>query len=128
MTYALLISIGILGGFASGPGGVMARILGIPLVVHEQNSVPGLTNRLLAPSADLVCCGFATALSAFPSLPAEWTGNPVRDDFFNIPDVAPHDPPQLLVLGGSQGSLFLNRTVPRALAGNSDRADTWHTW
>jgi UDP-N-acetylglucosamine--N-acetylmuramyl-(pentapeptide) pyrophosphoryl-undecaprenol N-acetylglucosamine transferase len=51
-----------------------------------------------------------------PSLSAEWTGNPVRADFFEVPDVAPHDPPRLLILGGSQGSLFLNRTLPRALA------------
>ncbi len=104
------------GGYASSAGLVAAGLLGVPAVLQEQNSVPGLTNRLLAPWADLICCGFSNAVSAFPSLPAEWTGNPVRDDFFEVPDLEPHDPPSLLVLGGSQGSLFLNRTVPRALA------------
>lgn len=104
------------GGYASAAGLVAAGALGIPCVLQEQNSVAGLTNHLLAPWADLICCGFADAVAEFPSLPAEWTGNPVRDDFFSIDDVAPHDPPNLLVLGGSQGSLFLNRTLPRAVA------------
>jgi UDP-N-acetylglucosamine--N-acetylmuramyl-(pentapeptide) pyrophosphoryl-undecaprenol N-acetylglucosamine transferase len=75
-----------------------------------------MTNRFLAPWSDLICCGFADAIDHFPSLPAEWTGNPVRDDFFGVGPVEPHDPPQLLILGGSQGSLFLNRMLPRALA------------
>jgi UDP-N-acetylglucosamine--N-acetylmuramyl-(pentapeptide) pyrophosphoryl-undecaprenol N-acetylglucosamine transferase len=75
-----------------------------------------MTNRFLAPWADLVCCGFADAVAQFPSLPAEWTGNPVRQHFFDIKALEPHDPPRLLVLGGSQGSLFLNRILPRALA------------
>jgi len=104
------------GGYASGAGVVAAGFLGIPYVLQEQNSVPGLTNRFLAPWAALVCCGFADTLTSFPSLPAEWTGNPVRESFFEVPDVAPHDPATLLILGGSQGSLFLNRTLPRAVA------------
>lgn len=104
------------GGYASAAGMVAAAALGIPCVLQEQNSVPGMTNRFLAPWADLICCGFVDALASFPSLPAEWTGNPVRADFFAVSDVAPTAPPRLLVLGGSQGSLFLNRTVPRALS------------
>jgi UDP-N-acetylglucosamine--N-acetylmuramyl-(pentapeptide) pyrophosphoryl-undecaprenol N-acetylglucosamine transferase len=104
------------GGYASGAGLLAAGLLGVPAVLQEQNSVPGWTNTALAPWADLICCGFEDAISHFPSLPTEWTGNPVREEFFAIPDVEPHDPPHLLVLGGSQGSLFLNRTVPRALA------------
>jgi UDP-N-acetylglucosamine--N-acetylmuramyl-(pentapeptide) pyrophosphoryl-undecaprenol N-acetylglucosamine transferase len=104
------------GGYASTAGMVAAGLLGVPTVLQEQNSIPGWVNKFLAPFSDLVCCGFEDALKAFPSLNAEWTGNPVRADFFEVPDVAPHDPPRLLILGGSQGSLFINRTLPRALA------------
>jgi UDP-N-acetylglucosamine--N-acetylmuramyl-(pentapeptide) pyrophosphoryl-undecaprenol N-acetylglucosamine transferase len=104
------------GGYASGAGLMAAGLLGIPYVLQEQNSVPGLTNRFLAPWSALVCCGFADAVAALPSLPAEWTGNPVREDFFKVPPVEPAAPPRLLILGGSQGSLFLNRTLPRAIA------------
>ena len=104
------------GGYASGAGITAAGLLGIPFVLQEQNSVPGLTNTFLAPWSALVCCGFIDAVDAFPSLPAEWTGNPVRRAFFEVPQVEPHDPPRLLILGGSQGSLFLNRTLPRAVS------------
>jgi UDP-N-acetylglucosamine--N-acetylmuramyl-(pentapeptide) pyrophosphoryl-undecaprenol N-acetylglucosamine transferase len=109
------------GGYASGAGLMAAGLLGVPFVLQEQNSVPGLTNRFLAPWSALVCCGFADAVDGFPSLPAEWTGNPVREAFFKVAPVEPGSPPRLLVLGGSQGSLFLNRTLPRALAMLSDR-------
>ena len=104
------------GGYASGAGLMAAGLLGVPYVLQEQNSVPGLTNRFLAPWSALVCCGFADAVHAFPSLPAEWTGNPVRESFFAVPPVEVATPPRLLILGGSQGSLFLNRTLPRAIA------------
>lgn len=104
------------GGYASAAGLAAAGLLGVPTVLQEQNSIPGMTNRFLAPWADLICCGFADAVAHFPSLPAEWTGNPVRNHFFAVDSVEPHDPPRLLILGGSQGSLFLNRVLPRALA------------
>jgi UDP-N-acetylglucosamine--N-acetylmuramyl-(pentapeptide) pyrophosphoryl-undecaprenol N-acetylglucosamine transferase len=104
------------GGYASVAGLAAAGLLGLPTILQEQNSIPGMTNRFLAPWADLICCGFADAVPCFPSLPAEWTGNPVRQHFFDIGAVEPHDPPRLLVLGGSQGSLFLNRILPRAVA------------
>ncbi|MEX1312074.1 MAG: undecaprenyldiphospho-muramoylpentapeptide beta-N-acetylglucosaminyltransferase [Candidatus Sulfomarinibacteraceae bacterium] len=104
------------GGYASAAGLGAAGLLGVPTVLQEQNSIPGMTNLFLAPWSDLICCGFADAVNHFPSLPAEWTGNPVRQRFFQIDEVAPHDPPRLLILGGSQGSLFLNRVLPRALA------------
>lgn len=103
------------GGYASTAGLAAAGLLGVPIVLQEQNSIPGWTNRFLAPFADLICCGFEDAVAAFPSMPAEWTGNPVRADFFDVPDVAPGPRPRLLVLGGSQGSLFLNRILPQAL-------------
>lgn len=104
------------GGYASGAGLLAAGLLGVPCILQEQNSVPGWTNRVFSPWADGICCGFEEATRWFPSLPAQWTGNPVRPEFFETPDVRRHEPPRLLVLGGSQGSLFINRTLPQALA------------
>jgi UDP-N-acetylglucosamine--N-acetylmuramyl-(pentapeptide) pyrophosphoryl-undecaprenol N-acetylglucosamine transferase len=103
------------GGYAALPGALAAATLQLPLVVQEQNALPGVTNRLLAPWSTGIACGFRVTLAAFPSLPAIWTGNPVREAFFRVP------PPRIapltvLVLGGSQGSAFLNRVVPEALA------------
>lgn len=109
------------GGYASAAGVLAAGLLGVPWVLQEQNAVPGWTNRLLAPWADLVCCGFADGVAAFPSLDARWTGNPVRGEFFSIAAHEPGERPRVLVLGGSQGSLFLNRLVPRALADLAQR-------
>jgi UDP-N-acetylglucosamine--N-acetylmuramyl-(pentapeptide) pyrophosphoryl-undecaprenol N-acetylglucosamine transferase len=104
------------GGYASSAGVLAAGALGIPWVLQEQNAVPGWTNRFLAPWADAICCGFADAVGHFPSLPAEWTGNPVRREFFTTGPVRGSRPPRVVVLGGSQGSLFLNRTLPQALS------------
>ncbi|WP_456449329.1 undecaprenyldiphospho-muramoylpentapeptide beta-N-acetylglucosaminyltransferase [Thiolapillus sp.] len=108
-----------MGGFVTGPGGLMSRVLGIPLVIHEQNTIPGLTNRWLARIA-------ARVLEAFPgSFPASAgaveTGNPVRAD---ILAVAPPQqrlkgrtgPLRVLVIGGSLGALALNEEIPPALA------------
>ncbi|MAD57491.1 MAG: undecaprenyldiphospho-muramoylpentapeptide beta-N-acetylglucosaminyltransferase [Porticoccus sp.] len=105
-----------LGGFASGPGGVAARIMGLPLVIHEQNSIPGITNKLLAKIATRV-------LTAFPNtLPrGEWVGNPVRKE---ICDLSPSSfigadeprPPRILILGGSLGAVALNKKIPLALS------------
>ncbi len=102
------------GGYASFPGAVAAALLGVCLVLQEQNAIPGVTTRALAPWADAVACGFAAALAFFPSLPARVTGNPVRSEFFAVPAAPPTG--GLLVLGGSQGSAALNRAVPKALA------------
>ncbi len=112
-----------MGGYATGPGGVAARLLGKPLVIHEQNAVPGLTNRLLARIATRV-------LEAFPgSFPAgrraRHTGNPVREEVARVP--APEQrlrgrtgALRVLVLGGSQGARILNELLPSAIAGLSD--------
>ncbi|MEW6336873.1 MAG: glycosyltransferase, partial [Acidobacteriota bacterium] len=101
------------GGYASVPGALAAGMLGVPLLIQEQNALPGVANRLLAPWASLVACGFESAVAAFPSLPARFTGNPIRDEFFAV-GAPPASPPAVLVLGGSQGSLFLNRVIPEA--------------
>jgi UDP-N-acetylglucosamine--N-acetylmuramyl-(pentapeptide) pyrophosphoryl-undecaprenol N-acetylglucosamine transferase len=107
------------GGFASGPGGVAAWLAKKPLVVHEQNAIPGLTNRLLAKVADKVLTGFE---SAFPSkVTAEWVGNPVREDIARLeaPETrlsGRENPIRLLVLGGSLGARALNHSMPKSLA------------
>lgn len=108
-----------LGGFVSGPGGLMAALSGIPLLVHEQNAIAGWTNRLLARLARVV---FEAFPGSFPQrLDPVVVGNPVRADICAL--AAPGERRQrrgegwrLLVLGGSQGALVLNQTVPRALA------------
>jgi UDP-N-acetylglucosamine--N-acetylmuramyl-(pentapeptide) pyrophosphoryl-undecaprenol N-acetylglucosamine transferase len=103
------------GGYASLPGALAAGFLGVPTVLQEQNAIPGFSNRLLAPWCAVVACGFEAAVPAFPSLPARWTGNPVRPEFFSVPP-PPLEPVTVLVIGGSQGSAFLNELVPEALA------------
>jgi UDP-N-acetylglucosamine--N-acetylmuramyl-(pentapeptide) pyrophosphoryl-undecaprenol N-acetylglucosamine transferase len=104
-----------LGGYAAGPGGLAAFALRRPLVIHEQNARPGLTNRLLARLAQRVLCGFAGTRLAGRA--AEFTGNPVRAELLDLP--APRErlaaTPRLLVLGGSQGAQAINSTVPAAL-------------
>lgn len=99
-----------MGGFASGPGGLAAWLLRKPLVIHEQNAIPGLTNKLLSRLASEV-------LEAFPNTFPEATtvGNPVRSDLYEIEPVAPHQPLRLLVLGGSLGAQRLNQLVPQLL-------------
>lgn len=108
-----------MGGFVSGPGGLMARVMGLPLVIHEQNAVPGMTNRWLARWASRVAEAFPGSFDA--SRRASLTGNPVRQEITGL--VAPalrlsgrSGPLRLLILGGSQGAQVLNETVPAALA------------
>lgn len=105
-----------LGGYISFPGGMMAVLAGKPLVLHEQNSVAGLANRVLAGVADKV-------FSAFPGVlrKAQWIGNPLRAAFTQQADPAERfagrtGPLRLLVVGGSLGARALNEIVPRALA------------
>ena len=108
-----------MGGFVSGPGGVAAWMTRRPLVIHEQNAAAGLTNRLLARLARVVLQAFPGSFNS--NIDVETVGNPVRQDIAAIqpPDVRygdRHGALRLLVLGGSQGALALNQTVPDALA------------
>jgi len=104
-----------MGGFASGPGGLMAWLIRKPLLVHEQNAIPGLTNKVLAK--------FATAvLQAFPAVfkQAKTTGNPVRQSICEINkpedrDLKHQGNLRLLVIGGSLGAVKLNEIIPQAL-------------
>lgn len=101
------------GGYVCGPAGLAARSLGIPLLVHEQNAVAGLTNKLLARFAQHVMVGFAAARQQLPQ--AEVVGNPLRANWYQ-PITAPRtDGLHVLVVGGSLGAQVLNETVPAAL-------------
>jgi UDP-N-acetylglucosamine--N-acetylmuramyl-(pentapeptide) pyrophosphoryl-undecaprenol N-acetylglucosamine transferase len=105
-----------MGGYVSFPGGIMAALFGKPLIVHEQNAIPGLANKVLAGVADRVLCAFPGALKG-----ATLTGNPVRPGIAAI--AAPESryagrsgPLRVLVVGGSLGAKVFNDVVPRALA------------
>ncbi|BDT73563.1 UDP-N-acetylglucosamine--N-acetylmuramyl-(pentapeptide) pyrophosphoryl-undecaprenol N-acetylglucosamine transferase [Comamonadaceae bacterium OS-4] len=105
-----------LGGYITFPGGMMGVLCGKPLVLHEQNSVAGLANKVLAGVADRV-------FSAFPGVmpKAEWIGNPLRAEFLNLPTpeqrfAGRSGPLKVLVVGGSLGARALNTVVPQALA------------
>jgi UDP-N-acetylglucosamine--N-acetylmuramyl-(pentapeptide) pyrophosphoryl-undecaprenol N-acetylglucosamine transferase len=105
-----------LGGYITFPAGMMSVLLGKPLVLHEQNSIAGMANRILAGVADRVFTAFPNVMKK-----AAWVGNPLRAGFLAQP--APQErlgsrtgPLRLLVVGGSLGARALNETVPRALA------------
>lgn len=120
-----------MGGFASGPGGLAARILGVPLLIHEQNAVAGMTNRQLSRFARRV-------LEAFPdTFPIDTravnVGNPVREDILSLPSPTERfrdrkGPVRILIIGGSLGALSLNKIVPAALAKVRPlrRPEVWH--
>ncbi|TKB47676.1 undecaprenyldiphospho-muramoylpentapeptide beta-N-acetylglucosaminyltransferase [Thalassotalea mangrovi] len=115
-----------MGGYASGPGGVAARIRSIPLVLHEQNAAAGLTNRLLAKIATKVLAAFPGAFAS--KMTVEVVGNPVRADILAL-NQTPSQSPQrrVLVVGGSLGAQALNETVPAAIAQlNSQPLQIWH--
>ena len=104
------------GGYAAGPGGIAARIAGIPLLVHEQNRAAGMTNKALAKVARQVLVGFPQTFAK-----ETLVGNPVRAQIASIAPPAGRDfghagPLRLLVLGGSQGARALNNAVPKAVA------------
>jgi UDP-N-acetylglucosamine--N-acetylmuramyl-(pentapeptide) pyrophosphoryl-undecaprenol N-acetylglucosamine transferase len=105
-----------MGGYISFPGGMMASLLGKPLVVHEQNSVAGLANRVLSGVADRVATGFPGVIKK-----GVWVGNPVRQDIANIAPPAERFAERtgalrLLVIGGSLGAQALNEMVPQGMA------------
>ncbi len=107
-----------MGGYVSFPGGMMAALRGIPLVVHEQNSVAGLANRVLAAVADRILTGFPAVLRQRKTT---WSGNPVRPEIAAVaPPAARYagrdGPLRLLVIGGSLGAQALNEVMPPALA------------
>jgi UDP-N-acetylglucosamine--N-acetylmuramyl-(pentapeptide) pyrophosphoryl-undecaprenol N-acetylglucosamine transferase len=120
-----------MGGFASGPGGFAAWLLRRPLLIHEQNAAAGLTNRLLAGLAREVLEAFPGSFSS--RMRTHTIGNPVRKEIFMLakPEqrLGEHTGPlRVLILGGSQGALVLNETVPAAAAllPADIKLDIWH--
>ncbi|MBN3572596.1 undecaprenyldiphospho-muramoylpentapeptide beta-N-acetylglucosaminyltransferase [Vibrio neptunius] len=105
-----------MGGYVSGPGGIAAKILGIPVILHEQNAVAGLTNQWLSRIASKVFQAFP---GAFPN--AEVVGNPVREDVVALPCpqqrmMERNGKIRILVMGGSQGAKILNTTMPEVMS------------
>lgn len=115
------------GGYPSAPGGLMAIWLKIPLVLHEQNGTPGLTNKKLAKNADLV-------LQAFPNTFVEQypvVGNPVRKNLTNLPlpskrEKSKDQKLKVLVLGGSLGAQAINELMPQAVSLLPTQIKVWH--
>jgi UDP-N-acetylglucosamine--N-acetylmuramyl-(pentapeptide) pyrophosphoryl-undecaprenol N-acetylglucosamine transferase len=109
-----------MGGFVAGPGGLMAWMLNIPLFLHEQNAIAGLTNRILSRFAKTAFVAFPEAAQTIKG--AECIGNPVRIGFTQVAEPAErlqsraNSPLQLLVIGGSLGAAALNRILPQAIA------------
>ena len=115
-----------MGGFASGPGGLAAWLLKKPLVIHEQNAVLGLTNRILSRFAKL-------KLAGFPIKNFQYVGNPIRPELEYIPEPEIRfenrkGPVNLLIIGGSQGSAAFNRVIPKAmfLLSKKTSFNVWH--
>ncbi len=108
-----------MGGFASGPGGIAAWLMRIPLLIHEQNAISGITNRLLAPFAVSVMAAFPDAFKESEKVTI--TGNPIRSEIINLPEpekrYANRDTnvTKILILGGSLGAKALNEVIPETL-------------
>ena len=106
-----------MGGFASAPGGIAARWLNIPLVIHEQNAIAGTTNKMLSMLSSRVLQAFGGAFNGRDK--GEIVGNPIRQSIENVREHREHasdsETKHVLVLGGSQGALALNGIVPGAL-------------
>ena len=116
------------GGYVSGPVLLMASIMGIPTLVMDSNALPGFTNRKLARFADKAALTFEEALPYFGSKGVV-TGNPVRQEFFEIPEKPREERSHILIFGGSQGARAINNAVGEALeplAGYAERLSITH--
>ncbi len=108
-----------MGGYVTGPGGVAAWLLGIPLYIHEQNAVAGFTNKILMRIAEKVFEAFPGSFNQQQKIIC--TGNPVREEFFAVKGVEyrladREGQPNILILGGSLGAKVLNEVVPESIA------------
>ena len=120
-----------MGGFVSGPGGVAAKILRCPLLIHEQNAVAGLTNRLLSRFANYVFEAFPNTFKSNSRV--LHTGNPLREAIVELNKLTDsvmsiERPLRILILGGSQGSASINKVIPEILSGWNQSAglELWH--
>jgi len=109
-----------MGGYAAGPVGVAAWLLNLPLALHEQNAIPGATNRWLARLARKIFVSFPASQDFFPPGRCHWTGNPIRPEFFEPGEPRADAPFTVMITGGSQGAHAINMAV---LAGLSLLAD-----
>ncbi|MCL1142905.1 undecaprenyldiphospho-muramoylpentapeptide beta-N-acetylglucosaminyltransferase [Shewanella gaetbuli] len=119
-----------MGGFASGPGGVAAKLAGIPVVLHEQNAIPGLTNKLLSKIATKVLCAFDNTFAA-DLKNVEVVGNPIRQELVTLGSSDKHlntSALKVLVVGGSLGAKVFNDTLPHAISDIAKRhlITVWH--
>ncbi|MCW8825321.1 MAG: undecaprenyldiphospho-muramoylpentapeptide beta-N-acetylglucosaminyltransferase, partial [Gammaproteobacteria bacterium] len=115
-----------MGGFVTGPGGVAALLMSKPLIIHEQNAIAGLTNRLLSKIADHVLQAFPNALKVKG---VQTVGNPIRLSICQIKRSEKDSGPiRLLVVGGSLGAQALNETIPQSIAqmDSSSCPEVWH--
>lgn len=108
-----------MGGFASGPGGIAAKLIGIPLIIHEQNSIAGMTNKILAKMSTSVMTAFPNAFNE--GIACKEVGNPLRSEITQLyfdPDQkkCKRETIHLLILGGSLGAQSLNEIVPKTLS------------
>jgi UDP-N-acetylglucosamine--N-acetylmuramyl-(pentapeptide) pyrophosphoryl-undecaprenol N-acetylglucosamine transferase len=118
-----------MGGHSAGPAGVAAWLLGIPLALHEQNAIPGATNRYLSRLADKIFVSFPASRDFFPRGRTIWSGNPIRPEFFEPTSPRAASPFTVMITGGSQGARALNMAVLAALprlAGLEDRLAFLH--
>ena len=117
------------GGYASGPLVLSAWILRIPILIHEQNSIPGMTNKWLGKIADKIAVSFKESSRAFPKEKVEVTGNMIREEFCqpkaeNLEKI--EGPFRVLVLGGSQGAHSINMAMVEALESLSEKKGDLH--
>ena len=117
------------GGYASGPLVFSAWVLRIPILIHEQNSIPGMTNKWLGKIADKIAVSFKKSSEAFPKEKVEVTGNMIREEFFQSKKDTPkklEGPFHVLVLGGSQGAHSINMAMVEALESLSEKKGALH--
>jgi UDP-N-acetylglucosamine--N-acetylmuramyl-(pentapeptide) pyrophosphoryl-undecaprenol N-acetylglucosamine transferase len=112
-----------MGGHSAGPAGVAAWLLGIPLALHEQNAIPGATNRYLSRLAAKIFVSFPASRDFFHRGRSLWTGNPIRPEFFESAPPRAASPFTVMITGGSQGAHALNMAVLAALPGLTNLKD-----
>lgn len=118
-----------MGGFASGPGGVMAYLLRVPLVIHEQNAIPGMTNSILSSMATFLLQAFEGTFA--PKKNAKSVGNPVRQTIVSLPEPEPrlaahNNGLNVLVVGGSLGAVAINNVVIDVMSKGASNINVWH--
>jgi len=113
------------GGYVSGPVLLMAKIMGVPTLVMDSNALPGFTNRQLARFVDKAALTFDEAMPFFGKKGVV-TGNPVRNEFFEIPDKQRSSATHILIFGGSQGARAINNAMIEALDKLGDNITITH--